>query len=206
MDARRNLDRALERVARADAKIVDAVEPHRETPPVKALSFASKIGDQPPLRTLSASLILAGLLASNARLARAGARMLLAHELATVAKNFVKDRVDRTRPRSAQSLSDRKMRAGRNPTKEESSFPSGHSAGALAVARAFSREFPEYQGLAHTAASLVAIAQVPRCAHYLTDVGAGLVIGAAAEAVINQAWRSAEAVGQPLIANGSQLP
>ena len=75
--------------------------------------------------------------------------------------------------------------AGRNTSKEETSFPSGHSAGAAAVARAFARDYPEHAAPAYAAAGALALAQIPRCAHYPTDVGAGLALGLAAEAVVD---------------------
>ena len=191
-------DGAAETIARADAHAVDAVAPYRETPPIEALSVASELGDQPQLRLICAGLIAAGLLRSDGRMARAGMRMLIAHELTTFAKNVVKDRVDRTRPRSAQSVARSKIKPGNNPAKEESSFPSGHSAGAIAVARAFTREYPEHSAPALAAAALVAAAQVPRCAHYITDVAAGLALGAATEAASNAAWEAVEGMVPPL--------
>jgi membrane-associated phospholipid phosphatase len=121
---------------------------------------------------------------------RAGARMLIAHELATFAKNFVKHRVDRTRPRTAEGKEDQKAELGRSTEKEETSFPSGHSAGATAVAAAFTREFPEYGAAALAAGGAAALAQIPRCAHYPTDVGAGIAIGAMAEACVNLVWNN----------------
>ncbi len=51
------------------------------------------------------------------------------------------------------------------------------------------REYPEHAAPAYAAAAGVALAQIPRCAHYPTDVGAGLAIGAAAEAVVDAGWR-----------------
>ena len=181
--------RALARgTTRADAEVDKAVAPLRKTAPVRALAVVSELGDQPQLRLISSALIVIGLASSNGRLSRAGARMLIAHELATIAKGFVKDRVDRTRPRSARSASQRKIRPGQSKAKEKTSFPSGHSAGAVAVARAFGREYPEHRPAALAAAGAIAAAQIPRCAHYLTDVGAGVLVGSAAEAVSNLVW------------------
>jgi membrane-associated phospholipid phosphatase len=120
--------------------------------------------------------------------------MLAAHTLATLAKDFVKHRVDRTRPRSVRKPGkDAKPRAGRDTAKEETSFPSGHSAGAAAVGRAFAREYPERSVPAYGGAAMLALAQIPRCAHYPTDVGAGVAIGLAAVAVNGFGFRIAEA-------------
>jgi undecaprenyl-diphosphatase len=77
------------------------------------------------MRALSAGLIGLGLMARRPRLARAGLRMLVAHELATAVKNFVKRRVDRTRPRSLSEGEAPEIRAGSNRAKEATSFPSG---------------------------------------------------------------------------------
>lgn len=189
MSVKRTAEDVAESVARADADVEEVFSPHRDEFPVRALAFIGELGDQPQLRLISAGCIAAGLLGSNPRLARAGTRMLLAHELATLAKNFVKDNVDRTRPRTARNMRDRQPRRGSNPAKEESSFPSGHTAGALAVARAFSREYPEHGASALLAAGTVAAAQVPRCAHYVSDISAGVVVGLLSEAAADALWR-----------------
>jgi undecaprenyl-diphosphatase len=164
------------------------MKPIAQTIPVRILGQASELGDQPQVRAIAAALITTGLLTRNGRLTRAGARVLVAHEAATFAKNFIKRRVDRTRPRSASGTHGRKVKKGRSSEKEETSFPSGHSAGATAAAVAFAGEYPEHRLLALAGAAAAAAAQVPRCAHYPTDVGAGLVIGALAGAASNWAF------------------
>lgn len=178
----------------ADAAAAKAMEPYADLPWLEPLSG---LGDQPQLRTLSVALIAAGLAAGRhsgygPRLARAGLRMLIAHELATVAKNFVKRRVDRTRPRSAgKSGKGHKPTPGTSERKEETSFPSGHAAGSTAAARALAREMPELSGLAAGAGSVLALVQIPRCAHYPTDIAAGAAIGFAAEAAVAALWPAA---------------
>ncbi len=175
----------------ADAAALAAVEPWRDSKAVEALSWYSELGDQPQMLTLSSGLLALGLARGDGRMARAGARMIAAHLLATAAKNFIKHRIDRTRPRSATGRDGHRMKPGRKRSKEETSFPSGHSAGAIAVARAFAREYPEYRAPALGAAGLIALAQIPRCAHYPSDVGAGLAVGVAAEAAVAALWPAA---------------
>ena len=182
MAKRTKIDRGADELARADARLARSARPVGDHPGFGAIAWASKVGDQPPLRTLCALVIAGGIAARSPRLFRAGLRMLAAHEVATLAKDFVKARVDRTRPRTARNHAERKPRAGRSRSKELRSFPSGHSSGSMAVARAFAREFPEYHLPAVAAAAAVAAAQVPRFTHYGSDVMAGLAIGAAAEA------------------------
>ena len=180
---------AADRLLAVDEKTRRAVMPYRDTLAVKALTLVSDVGDQPQMLSLSGGVLLSGLVAGDRRLVRAGARMIAAHLVATGIKNFVKARVDRTRPRSAKGRNGHKPKLGRKDTKEETSFPSGHSAGALAVARAFSRELPNHRGAALTGAGVIAFAQIPRCAHYPTDVGAGLAIGWLSELAVDRAAR-----------------
>ena len=188
MTAKATIRKAATKVAGADAAVTEALDEHRHSPAVELISTASEIADQPQLRLIGGLVVAAGLLGRKPRLARAGVRMLLSLEVATAAKDFIKRRVDRTRPRSARTRSQAKAKPGRNTAKEVTSFPSGHTAGAVAVAQAFAREFPEHRAPALTAAGAVALAQIPRCAHYPTDVGAGALIGAAAEALVAWAW------------------
>jgi len=172
-----------------DHKVHQAVKGARSKPVVKALGWISDIGDQPQARALSAGVLVLGVVRGDARMAAAGVRMLVAHELATAVKSAIKHRIDRKRPRSADDKGDEKPESGQSRDKEESSFPSGHSAGAMALASAFSAVYPAQRLPALAAAGVVAVAQIPRCAHYPTDVGAGLVIGAAADGVIGIGWR-----------------
>jgi undecaprenyl-diphosphatase len=176
---------AAKAVVRADRKTAAAVLPYEESLPVRLLEHVADLGDQPQMRVLCGAVIAIGLIGGDRRLARAGLSMLAAHTLATLVKDAVKKRVDRTRPRSLSKRGkDATPRPGDKEAKEETSFPSGHSAGAAAVARAFARSYPEHALPAYGAAAVIALAQIPRCAHYPSDVGAGIAIGlAAAEAV-----------------------
>jgi len=167
-------------------------ELYTDTRPTRTLDLLSKVGDQPELRLIAGGPLVVGTLVGNDRLVRAGSRMLIAHEAATVVKDMIKTNIDRTRPRSARNGGAKKPKKGDHTAKEKTSFPSGHSAGAIAAARAFSREFPEYGAAAIGGAALVAASQVQRCAHYPTDVAAGLLIGLVVEGITNTAWEGAE--------------
>lgn len=166
-------------------------EAYTDSAPMRVLDVLSKLGDQPELRIIACGLMIAGTFTGRARLVRAGARMIIAHEAATLAKSRVKTEIDRTRPRSARGRNEKKPRMGNRSAKEETSFPSGHSAGAIATARAFSREFPEYGIAVMGGAGLIAASQIARTAHYPTDVAVGAAIGLAAEAVTSRAWSAA---------------
>jgi membrane-associated phospholipid phosphatase len=187
MGKKKPLAKAHQALMDADRATARAVEPQRKSGAVRVMAWASELGDQPQMRILCGGLLGLGLVRRDGRMVRAGARMFLSHMLATAAKNFVKHRVDRTRPRSTGKARGSQLKPGRSHAKEETSFPSGHSAGAAAVARAFAREYPEHRGAALAGAGFIALAQIPRCAHYPTDVGAGLAIGLAAEKAVDAA-------------------
>ncbi len=175
-----------------DHRVHKFFKPYNDSLPLQGLDLFSKLGDQPELRLVAGALMVAGTFGRSDRLVRAGARMTIAHEVATLVKNLLKAEIDRTRPRSAKGRRAKKPKAGRHTAKEKTSFPSGHSAGAIAAARAFSREFPEYGAASMTAAGLIAASQIPRCAHYPTDVAAGVVIGLATELVTSASWNVAQ--------------
>ena len=175
------------KVERADIAIAETAAPLRRKPAVKALGWLSELADQPQLISLCAATLALGLAARNPRLARAGGRMLAAELLATKLKSAVKHQVDRTRPRVSDDGGDYALKLGHDHAPERNSFPSGHTAGAVAVARAYAREYPEHKGAAFAAATFIALIQIPRSQHYATDLAAGALVGLAAEAVVNDA-------------------
>jgi undecaprenyl-diphosphatase len=188
MQPKKQIKKAARKLLAADERAYQIVEPYQDTLPIQVLSAVGAVGDQGPLRLVAAATGLGGLLLRDRRLMRAAIRMIISHELATALKNVVKGRVERSRPDHAKDRDDRKLRKGKRTTKAVTSFPSGHSAGSIAVARAFTREFPEHSTPALGIAVTIAGAQVPRCSHYVTDVAAGLAVGAVAEAIVNGLW------------------
>ena len=175
MKLKSKLRRAENKVLNLDHRTHEHFKTFAESRPAEALHVLSKLGDQPELRTIAGALLATGIFADSDRLVRAGARMIIAHEAATAVKG----------------RDEKKPKKGNQTAKEMTSFPSGHSAGAIAAARAFSREYPEYGGAAVAAATLIALLQIPRCAHYPSDVAAGLGSGFAAEAAVDAAWQVA---------------
>ena len=178
------MQRSKTKLERADSAATHAVAPARGSLVVQALGTASEIADQPQLISTCAALFAAGLLLRDGRLARAGGRMLAAELLATQIKSFVKHRVDRSRPHVEEDGAGYEMKPGDDPAPEANSFPSGHTAGAVAVARAFAREYPEHAAPAYVTAGAIAAVQIPRCKHYPSDLAAGAVIGLAAEQIV----------------------
>jgi len=158
---------------------------------MRLVGAASDIGDQPQMRLLCAATIALAVARRDGRLAEAGFKMLAAHTLATWAKSGVKAVVNRTRPDSGN---DPKVELGDSDAHEENSFPSGHSAGVIAVAEAFVRVYPEHAIVARSAACTVAAVQVPRGTHYAGDVIVGGMLGVFAEQASDQAWGAALSV------------
>ncbi len=174
-------------VEKADVAVARAVAPVSRTPVMRALGTLSEVGDQPQMRVLCAGVIAWGLVRGDARLTRTGVRMLVAHSVATELKSLIKHRVDRTRPTVLVEEGRYAMAQGTSREHDESSFPSGHTAGAVAVAAAVAREYPEAGPAAYAAAAAVALLQIPRCTHYASDVAAGAVVGLVAAAGVNAA-------------------
>lgn len=179
-----------EQAEHADVKTAVVASEARGNPLVRGLGALSELADQPPLITACTAVLAAGLVLRNRRLARAGLRMLLAELVATKAKTIVKNRVDRTRPRAVVAGRDYAAEPGDEHDSEMSSFPSGHTAGAVAVARAFARDYPDHAGTAYAIAAAVGIVQVPRSAHYPSDVTAGAAIGFVSEAAVSLLLKS----------------
>jgi undecaprenyl-diphosphatase len=176
----------------------DVAQTHRATlsedgPMLRAAGKASELADQPPLIALSAGTMVAGALLRHPAVLRAGTRMLASHLIATGVKTVLKSAIDRTRPARAVKEG---HRIGQGDGAEDSSlnsFPSGHTAGAVAVAQAVAHESTA-AGLPLQAAALgVAAMQPRRGKHYVSDVVAGAAIGWASERAAGALWRHAGA-------------
>jgi membrane-associated phospholipid phosphatase len=180
-------------VERAELALVDRTGHLARHPAIKAIGAIGNVGDQPPLLALSAVVMGAGLLRRDVKLARTGARMTLSHLLATAVKTLGKDHIDRSRPRSRIEEGHYEAGTGTSHDPALRSFPSGHTAGAVALGESVAREFPESRTAARSVAGMIGLLQVPRRAHFPTDVLAGAVIGVAAEFVVAVAvdtiWR-----------------
>src|SRR3954463_2310783 len=170
------------KVEKADVKLGTKIAKHRNHPVAKAAGKVGKIGDQGPLYALSAGLLAVGVSSRDRRLTDTGLSMLAAIATADVAKRLVKSLVHRTRPHVALDEGHYEADAGGTDDKHEQSFPSGHMAGAAAVARALARNHPEAGAVAAAAAIGIGLSRIAKGAHWPLDVAAGAVIGLVAEA------------------------
>ncbi|HVF83528.1 MAG TPA: phosphatase PAP2 family protein [Sphingomicrobium sp.] len=178
----------------ADAAVADVLVPHEGQGLVRAIGAMSDLTDQEPMYAASGATIAVGLLMRDERTLRAGTRMLAAHLLATALRGVVKQLVDRTRPVAAAERGQYELGSGKRFESDFNSFPSGHTAGALAAARALGRHYPgsnhAWSGLAVAAS----VAQVIRSKHYVSDVVAGAAIGLIAEEAVHRILCRAERI------------
>lgn len=178
---------AAKRLHRADRKVAQSASRAKDTPPMRIAAVVAEAGDQPPLIALSAATLTIGLLLRRPKVAEAGARMLASHLLATAIKTVVKRSVDRTRPGPVTDGKAYALRPGDSEDHDLTSFPSGHTAGAVAVARAAARVWPDGAPLLATAAAAIGALQLPTGNHYGSDVAAGAAIGVASEWLVDGA-------------------
>ena len=173
-----------------DRTLGDAAAVARDSAAMKIIGPASDIADQWPLFGLCVGTAAVGAVRGDRKLVATGVRMTLSMLTATMLKNIVKDRVDRTRPFVVADGGAYVFQPGDHDVAELDSFPSGHTAGAVAVARAVSSDYPAMTTLALTAAAAIALVQLPRAKHYPTDLVAGALVGIAADAIfaIGMGW------------------
>ncbi len=171
-------------IEQADRRIAEAMEA-KDNPLIRAAGAVSEIGDQPPMIALSVGTALAGAVRQDRRMVRAGVRMLVAHAFATWTKQAIKAGIVRTRPATAQKHGYHSD-TGKDTDHAVSSFPSGHTAGAVAVAQAVARDYPAAALPVRGAAAAVALIQIPRAKHFLSDLVVGAVIALVAERLASQ--------------------
>lgn len=169
-----------EGLERMDIEAAKAAARHRHHPAVKAMGTLSELADQMQLTALCGTVIAGGLLAGRGDIARTGLRMMAAHVLANTVKRRIKNRLRRTRPEKMVKERDYQFEPGEARDGYETSFPSGHTAGAVAVARVVAGDRPALAGPAWGLAALIAAVQIPRAKHYPVDVVAGAALGLAA--------------------------
>ncbi len=124
--------------------------------------------------------VAAGLAVAGPASRRAAARGLIGLGIASAAANLVgKNLVGGTRPELAPVPVARQLR--RTPT--SASFPSGHTASAVAFAAGVALELPLAGALVGPLAGAVAYSRIHVGAHWFSDVVGGAIIGLGAAAL-----------------------
>lgn len=165
---------------KVDVDAARAAARHRHHPLVKTLGAFSELADQTQLTALCGAVIAGGMIAGRSDIARTGVRMMAAHLLANTVKRGIKNRMRRTRPAEMVKRRDYEFEPGETEGGHDTSFPSGHTAGAVAVAGIVARDRPDLAPVAAGLAVLIAGVQIPRARHYPADVLAGAALGLAA--------------------------
>ncbi|MGI4876016.1 MAG: phosphatase PAP2 family protein [Janthinobacterium lividum] len=174
----------IAKIEAADIVVANATAWVEENLAGRLIGKLGGLGDQPPLRALCAAVVAVGAWRGDRRLAGTGIRMLAAHTMATWIKTSVKDRIDRTRPSLLVENAVYEARAGDSDEHDRTSFPSGHTAGVAAIATVFARSYPQARGKALAASTFMAAVQIPRRAHFVSDVVAGAMIGLVGAAIV----------------------
>lgn len=174
-----------------DRAIGDAAAALRNSAAMKIIGPASDIADQWQLFAICAATGGWGALYRKRKLVQTGVNMAVAMLAATVLKNLIKSHVDRTRPEVVARGGQYIFQPGKHDVPDLDSFPSGHTAGAVAVALAIADQYPSTKLIAFGAAASVAAVQVPRAKHYPIDLVAGCIIGLVAQAAARRVLRIA---------------
>ena len=188
------LSSLLHDIERADIRAAAKAGEQRHNPLVKVAGRLAKGADQPPMFTLGALVLGAGLALGRRDVAEAGGRMLMALAVATTVKAAVKASVVRTRPNMLWDEGRYETGLWGPNERPWNSFPSGHTANAVTVARAVGRVMPRWRPAFWTVAAVAGGVQVPRGAHHPLDVAAGALVGLGAETVADRAWSQAAPV------------
>jgi len=170
-------------VEEADVAVAAHLASEKDHPVMRLVGALSEVGDQPQLTLVSGALLTYGAVTGDRRAALAGMRMLGSLAISFGLKTALKHLVARTRPNLLLDQGRYEVEPFGQGGGERHSFPSGHTAGSVAVACAFAGVYPEARMVAYSAAAAVALVQIPRGAHYPLDVAAGALVGVAAEAL-----------------------
>lgn len=173
---------AIKQVEQADVEVSRSISGWKDSKPVAALGWVGEMTDQPPLYAFIGGVAAAALIRRDAKLLRTSARMLAAHWIGIRMKNAAKSAVDRTRPKLLIEEGRYEAGKGRRQEKAFNSFPSGHTVGAVAVARAIMRDYPGHAAAGYGVSAVTALARIAQCDHFVSDTAAGALIGFGAEA------------------------
>lgn len=184
-------------VEEADKEVARSAARHRHHPVVKTLGTASEIADQIPLSIVCAAMIGAGVMTHRPQMTQVGLKMMTAHVLANSVKRIIKNNFKRTRPKVMIEEQTYECEAGESEGGHDTSFPSGHTAGAVAVATVMARDLPQTAVPALAVAAMIAGIQVPRGKHYPIDVAAGAVLGLAAACAVHAFWPQGRETRKP---------
>jgi hypothetical protein len=177
-----------------DETVQDYTQSHRTETKDDIASVFRHMGQPEVYATVGLGTILAGLIASDDDVTRAGGRITGSLVTAGLSNGIIKYVVGRTRPNHS-SIPDPDEFA---PFSGNVSFPSGHTAMAFALAASVSNEvhfWPAQVGL-YGAATLTGWSRINDNKHWLSDVVGGAAVGITSAMIMDGEW-TIFGLGQP---------
>lgn len=160
-----------------DQPLMNFVQDNKSDTLTTVTDFTNSFGETSGLIPLVGASMAVGLVFKNDQLKRAAVRSVGAVLIGQLATQLLKTLTSRSRPREGNGPYDfNGVNFGRNNT----SFSSGHSAGAWSVMTVFATEFKDTKIVpiaAYSLAALTSFARVYKEAHWFSDVTLGALIG-----------------------------
>jgi len=160
-----------------DRPIMDFVQDNRSDTLGQIVDITNSFGEETGLLPLVGGSMALGLVFKNDKLKRAAVRSLGAVAIGQLTVEFLKAMTHRSRPRDNQGPYDF---GGAGWSSDNTSFPSGHSAGAWSVMTVFATEFKDTKIvpiLAYSLAAMTSFSRVYKNAHWVSDVTLGALVG-----------------------------
>jgi len=170
-------------IEQMDISVGEKLAGQRQNTLVRCCSSVGELGDQGPLYLLGSTVIMIAWWRDKPRLLHTGVRMIAAVAVADLSKRMIKKLVTRSRPHQLLDEDNYERNSGGSHEKSLQSFPSGHAAGTVAVARAISRSYPRAGKAAMAGAALVGLSRLLKGAHWPMDVAVGALLGWVSEQV-----------------------
>jgi len=147
---------------------------HLANPWLAQLSdFGDRLGKGDSLVILSLILLAVGFGLRQPQWKDAGWQTLIAHGLAALSANMLKQMIGRARPKFMHAGIEFSPIGGSG----WDSFPSGHAAASIAVATVLAVKFPRVRWPVLALAVAIGASRIFRGSHYLTDVAGGAALG-----------------------------
>jgi membrane-associated phospholipid phosphatase len=160
-----------------DRPLMDFVQNNRSDTLGQIVDITNSFGEETGLLPLVGSSMALGLVFKNDKLKRAAIRSLGAVAIGQLTVEFLKAMTHRSRPRNNQGPYHFE---GPDWQSDNTSFPSGHSAGAWSVMTVFATEFKDTKIvpiLAYGLAAMTSFSRVYKNAHWVSDVTLGALVG-----------------------------
>jgi membrane-associated phospholipid phosphatase len=177
-----------------DATVRDYSQEHRTETKDDIARVFRHMGQPEVYATVGLGTILAGLIASDDGVTRAGGRITGSLVTAGLSNSIIKYVVGRTRPNHSTEPDPDEF----EPFSGNVSFPSGHTAMAFALAASVSNEvhfLPAQIGL-YSAATLTGWSRINDNKHWLSDVVGGAAVGITSAMIMDGKW-TIFGLGQP---------